>query len=181
LAGGGRVGVCTIGFEGALDGAYKLMANSAGATTFGGVVGGATPLASLTTDAGGSVSLVGATTTGPQDYQDATVTLSGVYSAVSTFNVAKAAVLAGDTTIGAATVDFGSTVNSSGDGMTTSDLRNLTVNATTATSFNGVVGGNPDGLLGMLTVNTGTLGLNKNINANSTVTINNSGALTGSG
>src|SRR5260370_16580932 len=88
----------------------SLGAKSAGATTFGGLVGGTTPLTSLTTDAGGTTSLIGATTTGAQSYQDTTVTLSGTYAA-STFNVVNAAVLAADTTVGAGTIAFAGTLN----------------------------------------------------------------------
>ena len=47
-----------------VNGASALTVNAAGATIFGGVVGGTTPLISVTTDAGGTASLVGATTTG---------------------------------------------------------------------------------------------------------------------
>jgi len=52
-----------------LDGAYNLAANTAGRRPWR-VVGGTAALTSLTTDAGGTASLIGATTTGAQNYQD---------------------------------------------------------------------------------------------------------------
>ncbi|MEI6257754.1 MAG: hypothetical protein WCQ77_14035, partial [Planctomycetota bacterium] len=60
-----------ITFSSYVDGAFNLTANSTGATTFGGVVGGSTPLTSLTTNAGGTVSLQSVTTTGAQQYGEA--------------------------------------------------------------------------------------------------------------
>ncbi|MFM8415184.1 MAG: beta strand repeat-containing protein, partial [Planctomycetota bacterium] len=53
-------------FATTLDGAFALAANSQGTTTFGGAVGGTTPLVSLATDAGGTTALNGGdvTTTG---------------------------------------------------------------------------------------------------------------------
>ncbi len=121
----------TIAFGGTVNGGHNLVANSAGATTFGGVVGGTTALTSLTSDAAGTVSLVGAKTSGAQNYQDGTVTLSGTYAA-STFNVPNAAVLAGDTTVGATTtIGFGGTVDGA---------HNLAANSAGATSFGGLVG-----------------------------------------
>ncbi|MFM8415820.1 MAG: beta strand repeat-containing protein, partial [Planctomycetota bacterium] len=66
-----------ITFATTLDGAFALAANSQGTTTFGGVVGGTTPLVSLATDAGGTTALNGGdvTTTGAagQSYGDAVV------------------------------------------------------------------------------------------------------------
>jgi hypothetical protein len=55
-------------FGSTLDGAYKLIVNTSGATTFAGSVGGRTPLSSVTTDAPGTVILTGGAinTTGAQ-------------------------------------------------------------------------------------------------------------------
>jgi len=48
-----------------------LTVNAAGATTFGGTIGGTTPLSSLSTDAGGTTLLPAAvTTSGAQNYGD---------------------------------------------------------------------------------------------------------------
>ncbi|MBI3536444.1 MAG: discoidin domain-containing protein, partial [Chloroflexi bacterium] len=41
-------------FAGTINGAYGLTVNSTGATTFNGIIGGSTPLTSLTTDSGGT-------------------------------------------------------------------------------------------------------------------------------
>ena len=62
LSGGG------ITFGRTLDGAYSLIVNTSGATTFAGLVGGRIPLRSVTTDAPGTVVLSGGgiKTTGAQ-------------------------------------------------------------------------------------------------------------------
>jgi hypothetical protein len=66
-------GAGDIRFVRTLDGAYSLTANTAGVTRFDDVVGGATALISLTTDAPGSVLMNGGsvTTSGAQTYHDA--------------------------------------------------------------------------------------------------------------
>lgn len=66
-AGGGN-----IAFGTTLNGTFTLTTNSTGATTFGGAVGGTTPLASLNTNAGGTTQISGGsiTTTGGQTYND---------------------------------------------------------------------------------------------------------------
>ena len=103
----------SISFAGAVDGAFALQANAAGATTFGAPVGAAVALASLATDAAGTTRLAGSvSTTGAQTYLDATT-------------------LTGNTTLGGSAVSFGSTL----DGAAA-----LTVNAA-ATRFGGNVGG----------------------------------------
>ena len=63
----------SISFVGAVNGAKNLVVNTAATTTFDGAVGGTTALASLVTDAGGSVAINGGavTTTGTQTYNDA--------------------------------------------------------------------------------------------------------------
>jgi len=77
LSGGARsvssIGNGAISFGSTLDGAFALDVNTDGATTFTGVVGGAAPLASLVTDAGGSTAINGGalTTGGAQTYGDA--------------------------------------------------------------------------------------------------------------
>src|SRR5260370_32637421 len=54
------------------SGAFSLVVNTAGITTFGGAVGGTTALTSVTTDAAGSTAINGGsvTTTGAQNYND---------------------------------------------------------------------------------------------------------------
>ena len=76
--GGGAISV-----TGTTDGGFALIANSSGATTFTGAVGGSVPLAALTTDVGGATNINGGLvkTTGSQTYGDA-VTLG----APTTFN-----------------------------------------------------------------------------------------------
>src|SRR5204862_186937 len=58
LTGGGTTtvsaGTANVTFGGTIEGPSALMVNSGGQTTFNGVVGGTTPLASLTTDAPGT-------------------------------------------------------------------------------------------------------------------------------
>lgn len=65
----------------ALDGGFRLVANSSGTTRFGGAVGRRRPLASLTTDAGGTTSLTAAVSTAGragQSYGDDVVLAGGV-------------------------------------------------------------------------------------------------------
>src|SRR6202790_3881163 len=59
-------------FNGTLDGANTLIVNDSGTTTFAGVVGGGTPLTSITTDAAGSVAVntTAVTTSGAQTYNE---------------------------------------------------------------------------------------------------------------
>jgi hypothetical protein len=66
-AGGGNLTL-----SGTIDGGFHLILNTTGSTTLGGAVGGTTALASLTTNAGGSTEINGATvrTTGNQTYGD---------------------------------------------------------------------------------------------------------------
>ena len=124
--------------------------NTAGTTTFGGAVGGTTPLTSITTDAAGSTALTAnVTTTGAQTYNNpvtigaAGVTLATTDAAVQ-FN--GATTLNGALTVnsGSGAITFGSTI----DGGFA-----LTANSTGATMFSGVVGGTTP--LASLTTNTG--------------------------
>ncbi|WP_035707127.1 filamentous hemagglutinin N-terminal domain-containing protein [Niveispirillum irakense] len=66
-------GKADISVAGTINGAYALTLNSSGTTKLAGAVGGTTALTSLTTDAGGSTSIVGVKTTGTQTYNDAVV------------------------------------------------------------------------------------------------------------
>lgn len=105
-------------FGSTVDGPFGLVVNTAGTTSFGGALGSAAPLASLTTDAPGTTAIRGGSikTSGAQSYNDA-ITLGA------------AAVLT-STTAGA--VVFGSTV----DGTFA-----LTVNTAGTTTLTGAVGG----------------------------------------
>ena len=111
-------GNLAITFSSTVNNAFTLTVNTTGATIFGGVVGGVTPLLSLTTDAGaGATSLAGnVTTTLTQTYNDP-VTLTGNAILASTTNLL---------------IALASTVNGA---------FTLTVNTTAATTFGGVVGG----------------------------------------
>lgn len=64
-----------ITFAGTLDGAYGLVANTTGITTFGGAVGSLTLLARLSTSVGGETRINGGSvsTAGPQTYGDAVI------------------------------------------------------------------------------------------------------------
>jgi hypothetical protein len=59
-----------------VNGAFGLTINTAGVTTVGGIVGGITPLASITTDSPGSVTInmSAISTSGAQTYNEATIT-----------------------------------------------------------------------------------------------------------
>jgi uncharacterized repeat protein (TIGR01451 family) len=112
--GGGNIALAST-----VDGGFTLAVNTTGTTTFGGAVGGTTPLTSLTTDAGGTTALnVGGfiKTTGGQTYNDA-VTLGANTSPQST---------------GGGAIEFASTVDGG---------FNLAVFTAGTTTFGGVVGG----------------------------------------
>ena len=77
-----------ITFNSTVDGGQTLAVNTAGTTTFGGAVGNATPLASLTTDAPGETDINGGSvaTTGAQDYKDKVVLTADTVNSGSTIN-----------------------------------------------------------------------------------------------
>ncbi|MFA7429625.1 MAG: hypothetical protein WCZ23_05685 [Rhodospirillaceae bacterium] len=106
-------------FAGTVNGAHGLTVNSTGATAFQGTVGGTTALASLTTNAGGTLSLTGVTTTGAQSYGEA-ATISGVLGTTNAAISFGGPVLLGGTTTlntGTGAVAFASTING-GHGLT---------------------------------------------------------------
>jgi filamentous hemagglutinin family protein len=111
-------GTGAISFEKTLDGAFAATVNTAGVTTFGGVVGGITPLTSLTTDAPGSTDVNGGavTTTGAQTFNDAV----NLGAATTTF-----------TSSAAGAITFASTLNGAS---------NTFVNTAGVTTFGGAVG-----------------------------------------
>jgi hypothetical protein len=106
-----------VAFNSTLDGGFNVTVQTAGTTIFGGKVGDAAPLASLTTDAGGTTAVNGVLvkTIGAQTYGDAVT----VGAAVTAFR-----------STGAGGITFDKTLTSSG-----------TVQVFTAgtTKFNGVV------------------------------------------
>jgi hypothetical protein len=96
-------GTGAVTFSGAVDsaagGPQPLTVNSSAATRFIRPIGSVRPLASLTSDAGGSTSVVAVTTTGGQRFGDA-ATLAGIYTTNDAiFSVAGDATLAGAVTI----------------------------------------------------------------------------------
>ena len=80
----------SVTFNGTIDNGQNLTVNSAGVTTFAGLVGNGTPLTSITTDAAGSTTISAAsiTTTGNQTYNDpVTLTVGTILTgAVPSFN-----------------------------------------------------------------------------------------------
>jgi hypothetical protein len=134
-----------ITFLNAVDGPFSLTANSTGATLFSVAVGGVTSLTSLTSNAGGTVSLQSVTTTGAQQYGD-NATLSGTYTTSnSAFSVTGKTTLAGSTTVmtGGGEIGFTGLV----DGR-----KNLTLDAGSGTAaFGSAVGSkNPLGAIKVL-------------------------------
>jgi hypothetical protein len=102
-------GTGAVTFSGAVDsaagGPHPLTVNSSAATRFIRPIGSVRPLAGLTTDAGGSTSVVAVTTTGGQRFGDA-ATLAGVYTTNNAiFSVTGDATLAGTVTIQTSGVD----------------------------------------------------------------------------
>jgi parallel beta-helix repeat protein len=96
-------GTGAVTFSGSVDsaagGAQPLTVQSGGETRFVRPVGGIRPLASLTTDAGGSTAAVSVTTVGAQRFNDAAI-LDGVYTTSNAlFAVARDATLAGVVTV----------------------------------------------------------------------------------
>lgn len=126
-----------IRLAGTVDGARTLAVNTSGLTTFGGSVGGSAALASVTTDAGGSTQLDGASiqTTGSQTYLDdarlgAAVTLTSTGGG----NIAWAGTLDGGGSLAVNTsgfTTFGGTVGG------TTALASVTTDAAGSTQING--------------------------------------------
>jgi hypothetical protein len=112
-AGSGNI---TLG--GTVNGAFSLTLNSTGTTTLGSAVGNTTPLASLTTNAGGTTLINGGavTTTGAQTYNDA-VTLGA------------------SATLTAGSVSFQGTLGGAAD-----LAQALTINSSGSVTFGGNVG-----------------------------------------
>ncbi|MFM9034462.1 MAG: right-handed parallel beta-helix repeat-containing protein, partial [Mycobacterium sp.] len=154
-------------FSGTVDGASTLTVNSSGATNFVRVVGSQTPLASLTTDAGGSTTTAGASTSGDQTYGDA-VSLSGVFSVEQgTFSVAGTSTLAGPAAVSGGDILFGGSIDSAAGkgyqlGLTPGDRKTA----------------NLDGAIGKINP-LGGMQLSATDSGSATVNVNNSLALLG--
>ena len=145
LASSGAAAAGNISLNGTVNGGQTLVVNTAGTTTFGGAVGGTTPLTSVTTDDGtgaDGTALNGGTiaTTGTQTFND-NVSL-GAATTVSSSGVGAA----GD-------IAFNGTVNGA---------QTLAVNTAGTTSFDQLVGGTTP-LTSLTTDAGGTVGLNSSI------------------
>jgi filamentous hemagglutinin family protein len=128
-------GAGNIGFAGTVNGAQALAVNTAGTTIFGAAVGGVAPLASMTTDAGGSTAIDGASvaSSGAQRYGDA-VALAGA----TTFSTAGGA-LAFDGTLSAPGLV---TVSGAGAVTVAQGLGSLALMLTTPTTASANASGN---------------------------------------
>jgi hypothetical protein len=89
----------SVAFDSTVDGSAGLEVVCAGATTFAAAVGAGSPLASLVTDRGGSVSLHSVATSGIQRYADAAVQLSGDFSITKPVVSGEAFAVLGRTTL----------------------------------------------------------------------------------
>ena len=89
----------SVAFDSRVDGSAGLEVLCAGATTFAAAVGAGSPLASLVTDRGGSVSLHSVATSGIQRYADAAVQLSGDFSVTKPVVSGEAFAVLGRTTL----------------------------------------------------------------------------------
>ena len=160
-------GGSNITFGGTVDGGNSLTVNTAGRTKFTGIVGGTIPLASLTTNAGGTTVLSGnATTTGVQAYND-NATLGGNYATTNAgFNVGGTTTLAANTTVstGSGAVTFTGAVNGG---------QSLTVNSTGVTTFSAAVG-NSTALTSLTTNAGGSTTISANITTTGTQNFNDS-------
>lgn len=115
-----EAGAGSITFTGVVNGGFALIANSTTATTFTSTVGATTPLASLTTNAGGTTALNGGGAT--------TVSTTSAQSYGDPVTIGNHTVLLG----GAGNIAFDSTVNGAFD---------LSTTAAGTTTINGAVGG----------------------------------------
>ena len=142
----------TIVFEKTVDGLHNLIIDTAGTTRFNDTVGGASPLASLTTNSAGSTRLnSNITTVGSIQFNDVvTITNDIVLNSQ-----------------GGHTISFGQTVDGGHD---------LTVNTAGTTVFSGVVGG-ITALSSLTTESAGTTRLNGNITTTGAIQFNDAVAM----
>jgi hypothetical protein len=131
-----NAGAGNVTFAATVDGAQNLTVLSGATATFTGVVGGTTPLTSLTVNAP-AISVHTVSTTGPQTYGGNATFHSNYQSAAGDFKVTGSTTLADNTSISAANITFGSTV----DGAAGQDgVYSLTTSGTGTTTFVGPVG-----------------------------------------
>jgi filamentous hemagglutinin family protein len=129
-------GTGDVGFGGTVNGLHGLTVNSSGITNFDAAVGGTAALTSLTTDTGGSLSLMTVKTMGAQSYGDASVTLGGNLTSVTNGDIS----ISGDVSLGADVA----VASGSGDISITGTVNGaqaLTLNSTGATTLSGDAGG----------------------------------------
>ncbi|MGB3118138.1 MAG: autotransporter-associated beta strand repeat-containing protein, partial [Verrucomicrobiales bacterium] len=162
-------------FNGTIDGAFALIVNTSGngVSTFGGAVGAGTALASVTTNADGSLLLNGGavSTTGAQTYHENTTLGAGTVLAGSAVTFNGNLVGGGnDLTVNATTTAFG---NASTDSV--SGIGTLTTNAAGTTTITaGTVSGDV-----LLFHDNVTLGASTVLTGTTSVTFD--GAITGGG
>ena len=140
-------------FASTVDGAHALTTNTAGATTFDGIVGGTTALASLTTGLGGStdINTSAITTSGTQTYNDpvtlgADTTLAssgGLIHFESNINGAHALTISGN-------AEFDALVGE------TTPLASLSVSGTTALDTTAITTTGPQTYTGAVTLGDDT-------------------------
>ena len=160
-------GAGAITFGSTVNGAFALTANSSVVTTFSGAVGAVTPLASLTTNAGGSTTIGGGaiTTSGSQTYNDAVnygagTVLTATAGTVVSGGVFRAIAPAGSLTFTVdATKDI-SLVNPANDfaTVTVTSARNVTLRDTNAIALGtSTISGTLDVTAGGTITQTGAL------------------------
>ena len=142
-----------IRFAKTVDGADNLIVNTAGITTFGGVVGGTTQLTSVTTDMPGSTTL------------NADVTTTGVIQFNDAVNLIHDVTLASTS---AGNIEFAKTIDGA---------ENLIINTAGITTFSGVVGGTTQ-LTSITTDMPGSTTLNANITTTGAIQFNDAVNLT---
>jgi len=129
-------GGADITFGGTVDGVFSLVVNTSGWTTFGGVVGGLTPLASLQTDAAGATRIsTSAVNADVIQFHDA-VTVTQSTTVTGSTSVAFGGAVAGQA--GTESLIVVSSGAATFDGAV-GHLANLTVNADGQTTLNGTV------------------------------------------
>jgi filamentous hemagglutinin family protein len=147
-------GGADITFAKTINGAQTLAVNTAGTTTFGGIVGGGTALTSLTTDAAGTTALNGGTV-------NATMV-----------NFKDDVTLGANTIFNGTTANFEKTINASlpisalmPNGRVIASTADLTFNESATVTFGGMVSG-----IHSLTVNATTIDFKDDVDLTSTTT-----------
>ncbi len=159
-----------IRFGSSIDGGYSLTLNSSGAASVSGVIGGSDALTSLTSNAGGSISVVTVTTTGSQTYGDAATIDGALTTNNSAISFASSVTLAGNSSVNTGTADI--TVDGSINGAYALEL-----NSSGATKLLGDVG-NVQALAQLITDAGGTSSV-RSISTDGTQTFNDAVTLSG--